>query len=120
MLGGNGEGVTPGWLMRAALAACESTRIAMAAATAGIELKTLEVRADSRSDLRGVFGMPGDDGQPVAAGPLEVRLSVRIAAPGVPAGRVRALVEEGDRLSPMSCAVRRVVPVVLQIDVEDD
>ncbi|MNO47550.1 OsmC-like protein [compost metagenome] len=120
VLGGNGEGVTPGWLMRAALAACESTRIAMAAASAGIELKSLEVQADSRSDLRGVFGMPDDDGQPISAGPLAVRLSVRISAPGVPAERLRALVEEGDRLSPVSSAVRRMVPFALHIEVEDD
>ena len=34
-LGGSGDQVTPGWLLRAGLASCLATRIAMAAAAAG-------------------------------------------------------------------------------------
>jgi uncharacterized OsmC-like protein len=56
-VGGSGDQVTPGWLFRAGLASCAATRIAMAAAAEGIELATLEVRASSRSDTRGLLGM---------------------------------------------------------------
>ena len=56
-LGGSGDQVTPGWLLRAGLASCLATRIAMSAAAKGIELTFLEVLASSRSDARGLFGM---------------------------------------------------------------
>ncbi len=42
-LGGSGDQPSPGWLLRAALASCAVTRIAMAAAEAGISLHTLQV-----------------------------------------------------------------------------
>src|SRR6187401_3213479 len=54
-LGGTGDQVTAGWLMRAGLAACTATRIAMSAAVAGIELTKLELCARSRSDTRGLL-----------------------------------------------------------------
>lgn len=67
-LGGGGGLVTPGWLVRAGLASCAVTGIAMAAAAEGIELTSLEALASSRSDLRGAFGMAGPQGEPVGAG----------------------------------------------------
>ncbi|MCY1287055.1 OsmC-like protein [compost metagenome] len=117
-LGGCGAGVTPGWLVRAGLAACAVTRIAMSAASQGIELSVLEVRAGSRSDLRGLLGMPDASGAPVSAGPLEVQLLVRIAAPGVEAARLRALVEDSQRCSPVSCALQAAVPISVRIEVD--
>jgi organic hydroperoxide reductase OsmC/OhrA len=116
-LGGSGDQVTPGWLFRAGLASCLATRIAMGAATAGIELTLLEVSASSRSDARGLLGMADDSGDPVGAGPRDVQLLVRIAAPGVPADRLQTLVEDSNRCSPISAAVRHVVPVSLRIEV---
>jgi len=56
-LGGTGTQVTPGWLLRASLASCAATRIAMAAAAEDVALAVLEVSASSRSDVRGLFGM---------------------------------------------------------------
>lgn len=117
-LGGRGDQVTPGWLLRAGLASCAATRIAMAAATAGIELKTLELLASSRSDVRGLLGIAGADGEPVSAGPSDVQLLVRIAADGVSPERLRALVEDSHRCSPVHCAMQEVVPVALRIEVE--
>lgn len=67
-------------LFRAGIASCLATCIAMRAAQAGIELSALEVRASSRSDLRGLFGMKEATGEVVAAGPRGVQLVVRIAA----------------------------------------
>ena len=119
-LGGTGDQVTPGWLMRAGLAACTATRIAMGAAAAGIELTMLELRATSRSDTRGLLGMSESDGSPVGAGPHDVQLYVTIAANGVPAERLRALVEESHRCSPVPCAIQEETPVGLHIVVTND
>jgi uncharacterized OsmC-like protein len=117
-LGGSGDKVTPGWLLRAGLASCLATCIAMDAAAEGIELAALEVLATSRSDLRGLFGMADNTGAPVGAGPSEVQLRVRISAAGVSAERLRLLVEESNRCSPISAAVRDAVPVALRIEVD--
>jgi uncharacterized OsmC-like protein len=116
-LGGSGEQVTPGWLFRAALASCLATRIAMGAAVAGFELATLEVFANSRSDARGIFGMAEAGGETVRAGPRDIHLLVRIAAPGVSPERLRILVEESNRCAPVSAAARDAVPVTLSTEV---
>jgi uncharacterized OsmC-like protein len=119
-LGGTGDQVTPGWLLRAGLAACTATRIAMAAAAEGIELTNLELRATSRSDTRGLLGMTETDGTPVGAGPRDMQLHVTIAAQDVSAERLRALVEESHRCSPVPCAIQEETPVDLHIEVTND
>jgi uncharacterized OsmC-like protein len=118
-LGGSGDRVSPGWLLRAGFASCTATCIAMNAAVQGLELEALEVRATSRSDTRGLLGMADADGQPVPAGPGDMQMHVRISAPGVTAERLRALVEDSYRRSPIACAVENAVPVRLSIDVGD-
>jgi uncharacterized OsmC-like protein len=118
-LGGSGDQVTPGWLFRAGLASCAATRIAMGAAVAGIELATLEVHASSRSDTRGLLGMADADGTSVDSGPRDVQLLVRISAKGIAPAKLRALVEDSYRCSPIPNAVTSAVPVELRIDVDD-
>ena len=117
-LGGGGDQVTPGWLFRASLASCLATRIAMGAAAEGIELGRLEVLASSRSDTRGLLGMTDAAGAPVSAEPSDVQLRVCIAAPGVPPQRLRTLVEDSHRHSPIPAAVEHAVPVDLRIDID--
>jgi organic hydroperoxide reductase OsmC/OhrA len=116
-LGGGGDQVTPGWLLRAGLASCFATRIAMEAAAAGIDLTVLEVVASSRSDTRGLFRIAEVSGEPVGAGPRDVQLFVKISAPGVAAERLQSLVEDCNSCSPVSAAVRDAVPVTLRIEV---
>lgn len=118
-LGGTGDQVSPGWLLRAGLAACTATRIAMGAAAAGIELTRLELRATSRSDTRGLLGMTEADGSAIDAGPQDMELHVTIAAPGVPPERLRALVEESHRCSPVPCALQEETPVGLHIEIAE-
>jgi uncharacterized OsmC-like protein len=118
-MGGSGDRVSPGWLLRAGLASCTATRIAMAAAAQGVDLTALEVLASSRSDARGLLGMAGPNGEAISAGPLDMRLRVRIAGRGVPAERLRALVEESYRCSPTARAVQDAVPVALRIEIID-
>jgi uncharacterized OsmC-like protein len=116
-LGGEGQEVTPGWLVRAGLASCSATSIAMAAAAEEIELDELEVRASSRSDARGLLGMTGGDGAPVYPGLLDVQMHVRIAARGVAPERLQSLVEKSQRTAPMLAVIQDAVTVDIRIEV---
>jgi len=111
-VGGAASAPTPGWLMRAALASCDATLIAMRAATEGITLDTLEVTVDGESDNRGLFGI--DDQTP--AGPLYTRVSVRIGASGVDPDRLREIVHWADQHSPVGDAIRRAVPTTVDVE----
>lgn len=116
-IGGEASAVTPGWLLRAGLASCAVTRIAMAAAAEGITLHTLEARATGHSDVRGLLALCEADGTPVPAGPLAVALHVRIGATDVAPERLRALVASTPGCSPVTCAIEQPLPVALHIDV---
>jgi uncharacterized OsmC-like protein len=118
-LGGDGEGVTPGWLMRAGLAACAASSILLNAAAEGIELESLELTAGARSDVRGLLGMADENGAPVSAAFRVVRLLVRISAPGVARERLQALIERANQRSPVSSALQHGVPLELSIELQD-
>jgi len=117
-IGGTGDQVTPGWLLRAGLASCLATRIAMEAVAAGIVLTQLEVSAESTSDARGLLGMTTDRGEAITAGPREVRLRVRVGAAGIARERLQAIVEESHRCSPVSAAVASAVPIAVSIEID--
>lgn len=108
-IGGDGAAPTPGWLLRAALATCDATMIALRAAQEGISLTTLEVTAGSDSDDRGLLT---DD---AAAGPLRVWTQVRLGAEGVAEVRLRAIVEWAEAHSPVGDALRRAVPLTTEV-----
>jgi uncharacterized OsmC-like protein len=110
-LGGADTGPTPGTLLRMALGACEATTLAMRAASEGVPLERVEVAVASESDERGLLGLDQVD-----AGPLELRLRYRLEAPGVPAERLRALVDWAERHSPVSTAARRELPLAVELD----
>jgi hypothetical protein len=61
--------------------------------------------------------MTEDDGNPVPAGTRDLRLHVRIAA-GAAAERLRALVEEGLRRSPIYAALLGSVPIAVDMEVD--
>jgi uncharacterized OsmC-like protein len=50
-VGGGATAPTPGWLLRAALASCDATAVAMEAARDGVELTDVTVTVDSESDF---------------------------------------------------------------------
>ena len=112
-VGGTGSAPSPGWLLRAALANCDATLIAMRAAQLGIVLTGLEVTVGSESDDRGLLGVSDS----VPPGPLSVSVDVRIAAEGASAEQLQELVRWAEKHSPVSDAVRRAVPVSTQITV---
>ena len=117
-LGGTGDQVTPGWLLRSGLASCLATRIAIEAVVAGIVLSRLEVAAESTSDARGPLGMRTAAGDRITPGPSEVRLHVRIGAPGVARERLQAMVEKSHRCSPVSAAVASPVPIIVSTEID--
>lgn len=110
-VGGGDSAPRPGWFMRAALATCDATVIAMRAAQLGVVLDRLEVAVESESDPRGLLGI--DD--TVAAGPARLRMRVTIAAAGVPAEQLREIVAWADHHSPVGDALRRAIPVEIEV-----
>lgn len=114
-LGGAGEAVTPGWLVRAGAASCAVTRIVMAAAAERIALESVDATMSSRSDVRGLLGMDVE-GTAVFPGPTDLRLHVRVSAPGVPRATIERLVQESCRCSPVGAALQAALP--LQVELE--
>lgn len=113
VMGGDGAGVPPGWLMRAGLASCLASAVALRAARLGITLRRLELQVHSVSDARGLLGSEAD----VCAGPLSLRLDVAIEADGVDEATLRGLVAWADAHSPVSDALRRAIDPQLRVEV---
>lgn len=111
-VGGTASAPTPGWFLRAALANCDATVIAMRAAQLGIVLTRLQVTVDSVSDDRGMFGVAPD----VPAGPQSMRVRVEIASADATADALREIVHWAERHSPVGDAIRRAVPTRLEIE----
>jgi uncharacterized OsmC-like protein len=110
-LGGGGSAPSPGWLLRAAVASCDAVLIAIQAAEEGVRLTLLETEVTSESDDRGLVG-----GADVPAGPLRVKLDVRLATEDrQQEADIQALVARALRRSPVSEALGRVVPVEVTV-----
>ncbi len=116
-VGGSGDRVSPGWLLRAAIASCLATRIAMEAAAQGIELDAIEVVAKSRSDTRGLLGMTDEQGAAIPAAPRDLQVFIRVVAQSVAPERVHALIARAQGSSPVSGALAHAVPLDLHVEV---
>lgn len=110
-VGGGASAPTPGWLLRAALAACDATLVAMEAARDGIELTDLEVSIESESDFRGVLGVDPS----VHAGPASMRVRIRLAAANATEDQLRAIVQRAESRSPVRDALVRELPLVTEL-----
>jgi uncharacterized OsmC-like protein len=110
-VGGGASAPTPAWLMRAALASCDATLIAMEAARDGVELTDLKVTVDSESDFRGVLGV--DDS--VHAGPRAVRVCIEVGTANATDDELRAIVQRAEARSPVRDAVVREVSMTTEI-----
>jgi uncharacterized OsmC-like protein len=110
-VGGGATAPTPGWLMRAALASCDASAVAMEAARDGVELTELTVTVDSESDFRGVLGV--DDS--VRPGPLAVRVRIQLAAADATDDQLREIVRRAESRSPVGDALARAVHVTTEI-----
>lgn len=112
-IGGGATAPTPGWLLRAALANCDATMIAMRAAELGITLTTLEVTVGSTSDNRGLLQI--DDTVP--AGPLNVQVHIKLGGDGVSQEQLHQLAGWAERHSPVGDALSRAVPLKVSVEV---
>ena len=112
-IGGEASAPSAGWLMRAALANCDATMIALRAAELGIELSTLEVTVGSTSDDRGLVQI--DDSIP--AGPLKVWTNVRISARNSSDAKLREIVAWAEKHSPVGSAISRAVPLEVKAEI---
>jgi uncharacterized OsmC-like protein len=113
VIGGQGEGCNPGWLMRASLASCAATAIAMRAAMRGIALDTLRIVVESESDARGLVGIEG-----VSMAMDNLRMSVRIAARDVDPATLRELATTVAKTSPVNATLCTGPDVTLDVTVE--
>ena len=111
-MGGAASAPNPGWLMRAALASCNATAIAMRAATRGISVTALEVTVTSESDNRGLLGLD----ERVTPGLQGMRIQVKIGAPGTPARELEELVRWACAHSPVGCADLGAAQVEVQVE----
>lgn len=87
-VGGTETSNSPGWLLRAAIASCDATLLAMRAARKGIELDSIEVKVDAMSDGRGMFL---DEG--ISPGSSEIRVLFDIRASNVSREVIQELVD---------------------------
>jgi uncharacterized OsmC-like protein len=112
-VGGGATAARPGWLLRAAVASCTATVIAMRAARLGISLDLLEVSVDSVSDNRGMLGL--DDR--VSAGMSSIRARVRLSARDASPEQLRELAAWGDAHSPVGCTVRNLPDFRVEVEI---
>jgi uncharacterized OsmC-like protein len=110
-VGGGATAPTPGWLLRAALASCDATLVAMEAARDNVELSELTVTVESESDFRGVLGVD----RSVHPGPLAVRVRIELSAPDADEAQLREIVQRAELHSPVRDAVVREVSMTTEV-----
>jgi len=110
-VGGSGAVPSPGWYFRAAVAACVASLATMRAAQLGIAAFSVEVDVDSESDDRGILGLDAS----VPGGPLSVRIGLRVGGEGLGLEQMEELAVWAVEHCPVSDAVRRAVPVHVEV-----
>jgi uncharacterized OsmC-like protein len=108
-VGGGGAAPSPGWFLRASVAACVTSLAVMRAAALDIEGFTCEVEVDSESDDRGILGLDAS----VPGGPLSMRIGFRMS--GAAPDRLEEVAHWAVEHCPVSDAVRRAVPVTVEM-----
>ena len=108
-VGGGGAAASPGWFLRASVAACVASLAVMRAAALGIDGFTCEVEVDSESDDRGILALDPR----VPGGPLSMRIGLRMS--GAASDRLQEVAQWAVKHCPVSDAVRRAVPVTVQV-----
>ncbi len=97
--------------MRAALASCDASLVAIEAARDGVELTDLTVAVESDSDSRGLLGL--DDSVP--PGPLAIRVRIELAASNATEDQLREIAQRAEARSPVRDALARPVSMTTEI-----
>ncbi|MCG6888312.1 MAG: OsmC family protein [Gammaproteobacteria bacterium] len=112
-VGGGATANSPGWHLRAALASCDATLLAIRAARLGLQLDSIEVRVEASSDGRGMFL---DEG--ISPGSSAMHLFFKIGASGVSREQIEALVHWVEQHSPVGADITRAVSVQSHIEID--
>ena len=110
-VGGAGSAPSPGWYLRAAVAACVTSLATMRAAQLGWTGFRCNVEVDSESDDRGILGLDAS----VPGGPLSTRIALHLAADGIGLDGLEELAVWAVEHCPVSDAMRRAVPVHIEV-----
>ena len=110
-VGGGGSAPSPGWFLRAAVAACAASLATMRAAQLGLNGFSCEVDVDSESDDRGILGLDAS----TPAGPLSMRIGFRMVAEDAGLDRLEELAVWAVEHCPVSDAMRRGIPVHIEV-----
>lgn len=110
-IGGNAAAPSPGWMLRAAAAACVASLIAIRAAATETVIRSVDVEVDSESDDRGILGLDAS----VPAGALSTRVVVSIDAPALDRTSKEALVAWAVEHCPVTDTIARAVPLSVEV-----
>jgi uncharacterized OsmC-like protein len=110
-VGGAASAPSPGWYLRAAVAACVTSLATMRAAQLGWAEFRCQVEVDSESDDRGILGLDPS----VPGGPLSMRIGLQMSADGIGLEKLEELAVWAVEHCPVSDAVRRAVPVHIEV-----
>lgn len=110
-VGGAGSVPSPGWYLRAAVAACVASLATMRAAQLGWTGFRCAVDVDSESDDRGILGLDAS----VPGGPLSMRIALDLAADGIGLDGLEELAVWAVEHCPVSDAIRRAVPLHIEV-----
>jgi uncharacterized OsmC-like protein len=110
-IGGSATANSPGWHLRAALASCDATLLAMRAARLNLKLDSIEVRVEATSDGRGMFL---DEG--ISPGSPAMNLYFKIGASDVSPEQIEDLVHWVEQHSPVGADITRAVQVHSDIE----
>jgi uncharacterized OsmC-like protein len=113
-VGGAASSASPGWFLRASVAACVASLASMRAAQLGLAGFGCEVDVDSESDDRGILGLDAT----VPAGPLSIRIRLRLRADGIGLDRLKEVAVWAVEHCPASDAIRRAVPIQIEVTAE--
>ncbi len=110
-IGGTASAPSPGWILRAAAAACVASLIAIRAAATEATIRSLDVEVDSESDDRGILGLDAA----IPAGALSMRIVVSIDAPGLDQAARESLVAWAVEHCPVTDTIQRAVPTAVEV-----
>jgi uncharacterized OsmC-like protein len=110
-VGGAASAPSPGWYLRAAVAACALSLAVMRAAQLGLTGFRCDVEVDSESNDFGILGLDAS----TPAGPLSMRLRFRMLAEGVGLSDLEELAVWAADHCPVADAVKRGVPVHIEV-----
>ncbi|MGH2429265.1 MAG: OsmC family protein [Candidatus Limnocylindria bacterium] len=110
-VGGAGSAPSPGWFLRAAVASCAASLAVMRAAQLGVDNFRCAVEVDSESDDRGILGIDAS----VPGGPLSMRVAFDITATDARRDQLEEIAQWAVEHCPVSDAVRRAIPVSVEV-----